>query len=68
MDVQFHNHGSIWLAEPLSAAAQEWLDEHIDANSAQYWGTMLVIEPRYIANIAGGMREAGLHIAGPDRL
>jgi len=61
MDVQFRNHGSIWLAQPLTAAAGDWIAEHIPED-AQYWGDAVVIEPRYVAAIAEGMANDGLEI------
>ncbi len=60
-DVQIENHGSVFLVRPLTNAATAWLDENIDCE-AQYFGGALVVEHRYIADIAEGMRADGLEV------
>jgi hypothetical protein len=42
-EIRLQNHGSIWLARPLTAAGAEWIDEHIP-NDAQWFGGALVIQ------------------------
>jgi hypothetical protein len=60
-DVQFTDHGSIWLAQPLTPAAQDWIAEHIP-DDALWHGHALVIEARYLGHIVQGMAAAGLRI------
>jgi hypothetical protein len=51
--------GSICLLQPLTDAAREWLDEHVDPD-AQWLGPSLAIEARYVEPIVEGMRAEGL--------
>jgi hypothetical protein len=60
-DVRFTNHGSIWLAQPLSAAADDWIADNIP-DAAAWFGGALAIEPRYVGDIAQGMADDGLQI------
>lgn len=60
-DISFENHGSIWLARPLTAAGQEWIDESVDPE-AQWFGGALVVEPRDVADIVNGMIDNGLEV------
>ncbi len=60
-DVSFSNHGSIWLARPLTDAGQDWIDDNIDPN-AQWFAGALVVEPRYVGDIAEGMAADGLEV------
>ena len=59
MDLQFENHGSIWLIRPLSDTGREWLDEHIP-DDAQTLGDAIACEPRYIQDIMRGAWRDGL--------
>jgi hypothetical protein len=61
MDIRFDNHGSIWLANPLTEAGRDWMSEHLP-DDAQTWGEAVVIEPRYVADIAQGARDDGLEV------
>ncbi len=62
MDMQFSNHGSIWIMEPLSDAAREWVSEHIPED-AQAWGKNgIVIEHRYVYDIMVGATNDGLTV------
>ncbi len=60
MDIRFQNHGSIWLARPLTDVGQGWIDDHIA--DAHWFGGALVIEPRYVPDIAGGVAADGLEV------
>lgn len=61
-DFTFANHGSICTLQPVSAAAQEWVAEHIPAD-AQTWGSAIVIEPRYVSEVLSGISDDGLEVA-----
>ena len=61
-DFTVQNEGSIVILHPHGHAAQEWIEEHIPED-AQRWGTGVVIEPRYFADIAAGIQADGLEIA-----
>ena len=62
VDIQFENHGSIFLIRGVSDAGQAWLDENVGDDETQYFGHAIAAEPRYIADIANGAIEAGLVI------
>ena len=40
--------------------ASQWVEENVTAE-AQFFGTALVVEPRYVAALVAGMREDGLY-------
>ena len=50
------NHGSLVLVRPLTAACQEWLEENTDG---QWFGNALVVEPRYVHDLVGGLWADG---------
>ena len=58
-DVLVANEGTVFLFNPLTARANEWIDEHVQAD-AQWFGTTLVVEHRYAWGLAQGMKDAGL--------
>jgi hypothetical protein len=59
-DAKVYNHGSIMLLKPLTEAAQEWIEVHIDEHMD--WCGSVVVEPRYIEAILGGMTDDGLNV------
>ena len=60
-DALFENHGSIWLVRPLTLAASCWLTDNV-GEDAQRFGGATVVEPRYVAELASGMMDAGLRV------
>jgi hypothetical protein len=60
-DFDIADHGSIILFAPLTAAAQEWVDEHIP-DDAHYIGSSLAVERRYAQDILDGIRSDGLEV------
>jgi len=61
VDVHIVNHGSIILCHLYTPEASAWVEENV-AGEAQFFGTALVVEPRYLADLIAGMREAGLEV------
>jgi hypothetical protein len=59
-DVLVANEGTVFLFNPLTARAKEWLDEHVQSEDYQWFGTTLVVEHRYAWGLAQGMKDAGL--------
>jgi hypothetical protein len=47
---------------PEHAKASAWVEDNV-AGEAQFFGNALVVEPRYVADLVAGMREAGLEVA-----
>ena len=60
-DVLVRNEGSIFMVNPMTPAAKEWISEHIP-DDAQYFGRALIVEHRYIDDIIEGMRGDGLMV------
>jgi hypothetical protein len=61
-DFAVENHGSILLFRPLTAKAEQWIEENV--SSERYhpnWPT-LVVEHRYAFDLAQGMQQAGLAV------
>lgn len=52
------NHGSVCLLNPNDGEADMFLRERV-GDEAQWWGGMLVIEPRYVANIVADLEANG---------
>jgi len=61
VDVHIVNHGSIVLFHLNTPEASAWVEENV-TREAQFFGTALVVEPRYVAALVAGMREAGLEV------
>jgi hypothetical protein len=60
-DVHIVHHHSIVLFHLNTPEASQWVEENV-AGEAQFFGTGLVVEPRYVAALVAGMREAGLEV------
>lgn len=61
-DVLVENHGSIFVFQPMTQAAWNWVNEYVVNEETQFWGGGLVVEPRYVLDLSAGMREAGLEV------
>lgn len=59
-DLEFSDHGSIVLCTPVTDAGKEWIAEHV-SDDALWHGRSLVIEPRYVDDLANGAAEDGLN-------
>ena len=55
------NEGTIYLLQPLTRAAQEWIDENLFPDRLTF-GDAVVIEHRYVCDILDGIRLAGLEV------
>lgn len=53
--------GSIYLLQPHTPAAREWVSEHLPAD-AQRLGTAIAVEHRYIGDIVEGIFSDGLEV------
>jgi hypothetical protein len=60
-DVLVSPQGSIVLFDLLSAAAEGWVEEHIDPD-AQWFGGALVVEHRYAGDLALALERDGLAV------
>ena len=63
IDLLVEDHGCIILLRPATTAARVWLEANCDRRGYQPFdcGTRLC-EPRHVANIVAGAREAGLEV------
>lgn len=61
IDITIENHGTLYLLRPHTEPAHSWITENIDP-SATFYGGALVVEPRYVEDIAIGMSADGLII------
>lgn len=52
------DHGTIVLIRPHTADTREWLEEHTD-ETALWFGSALVVEPRYVEALVHGLVEEG---------
>ena len=62
-DFAVDNHGSIVTITPLTDAARDWLDEHVQAESWQWLGVSLAVDRRYSGDLVDGIANAGLTLA-----
>lgn len=61
VDVQVSGEGGIFLFEPLTLAAAEWIRENVSTEATWYAGA-LVVEHRYAEELARGMGADGLEV------
>jgi len=61
-DVLARNEGTVFLFNPLTSRAKEWMLHNVHPDS-QWFGTTLVVEHRYAWALAQGMKDAGLVLA-----
>lgn len=62
VDVQIHNHGTIFLFELLTTQAREWVATNAQPEPWQMFGHSLAVEHRYAELLAQGMSDDGLVI------
>jgi hypothetical protein len=60
-DFTVRNEGSIFLLTPHTDAASEWLRSHV-TGGAQWFGSSLVVEHRYLADLVRGIQSEGFSI------
>lgn len=61
LDLEFANHGSIWLMRPITIAGRAWIQENIE-DGATWLGGACAIERRYVEGIAAGAISDGLEV------
>ena len=60
-DLLIQNEGSIFLLHQLTQLGKDWVEEHI-GDDAQIFGSAIVVEHRYIGDIAAGALADGLTV------
>lgn len=58
-DFHVRDEGTIWLFTPLTAAANEFISEHVEEDALFYAGS-LVVEHRYVVDLVDGILDEGL--------
>ena len=61
-DFEVENHESIFLLRPLTPAAESWIQEFLPQDCT-YFGSAVVVEHRFIADIVRGIQNDGLAVA-----
>jgi hypothetical protein len=61
-DFSVQNEGTIYLLQPHTDAAREWISEHLTIESWQMFVSALVVEHRYILAIVDGIKADGLEV------
>jgi hypothetical protein len=61
-DFLVENHGSIFLLQPLTPAAEFWIQEFLPPDHMSF-GSAVVVEHRYISDIVEGIRNDGLVVS-----
>lgn len=62
-DFQFVDHGSIWLLQPLTSEAKEWIKD-TSPPEAQFLGEAMVVEHCYVSCVVEAIFDAGLSVIG----
>lgn len=60
-DFTVRNEGTIFLLQPLTAAAAEWINDNLPEQRLVY-GTAVVVEHRFIQDIVDGILKDGLGV------
>jgi len=63
-DFRLTYHGTITTITQLSDACREWVEENVEIEPWQRFGTSIALEPRYIEQLAIAMIEDGLVMEG----
>lgn len=60
VDVIVHNGGSIFMFQPLTQRAKDWVIENVGLESWQWLGNSFVAEHRFACDLVDGMQAASL--------
>lgn len=60
-DVVVTPHGTLVLFDLLTRAAERWVEDKVQWD-AQWFGSSLVVEHRFAADLAQGMSDDGLRV------
>lgn len=62
MDIKVHDQGSVVGFEPITQAAQDWIEANVHAEGWQWLGNVLWCERRYAADLFEAATSAGLEV------
>jgi hypothetical protein len=60
VDIEVENHVAIFIFRPLTAVAENWIEENVSREGFHPDWPTLVVEHRYAADLAEGMNRDGL--------
>jgi hypothetical protein len=61
-DVTIANHGTVALLTPITAAAREWVEEHVQIESWQRLAGSIACEPRCLEDLIAGLQAEGFTV------
>jgi hypothetical protein len=61
-DIEIESHGTVVLIRPLTDIGRAWVEEHIEADTWQYFGGAIAAEPRAVPPVIEGMLADGLEV------
>jgi hypothetical protein len=61
IDISAEDHGSIFLLRAMSRRGRDWIEQHV-SEDRQEWGGAIVVEHRYVFDIAHGAIADGLRV------
>ena len=59
-DVRVSAHENVFVFEPVTPRAAEWVAEHVQVESWQWVGGGFAVDQHYARDLAEAMAEAGL--------
>ena len=62
-DFTVENHGSVFLLQPHTPEATDWVTQNLNVEHWQKFGNAVSVEHRYIVDIVDGIKEEGLTVA-----
>ena len=62
LDINVDDSGSMFLFTPLTQAAREWVDAHLNLDGWQWIGYGFAVDSRFAGTIAEGMASDGLRV------
>ena len=62
-DLVITNEGPVFIFQPLTDKAREWLEEAVESDPYQWLGNSLAVEHRYAALLAEEAQKDGLTIS-----
>jgi hypothetical protein len=65
-DFRITYRGTVTTITPLTDRCREWVEANVEIEAWQRFGNAIVVEPRYIEQLAEAMIEEGLVVEGDD--
>lgn len=61
-DLRFADHGSLWILCPETRKGRAWMRDNLPSDAMTWGPGGIVIEPRYVSDIAQGAENDGLTV------